>query len=112
MRSKLLLAGCVLAACSSGGPTANATRGAASDGRAALIKARNLSEADVKSALMTYTPTGRHDEYYLLGSGGQSGQVVVIGIPSMRILKYIAVFTPEPWQGYGYGGQSGKRIQQ
>jgi nitrous-oxide reductase len=24
----------------------------------------------------------------------------------MRILKYIAVFTPEPWQGYGYGDQT------
>jgi nitrous-oxide reductase len=34
------------------------------------------------------------------------GQVIVIGVPSMRILKYIGVFTPEPWQGYGYGDQS------
>ena len=106
MRSQLLLAGCVLAACSSGGPTSTATKGTTSDGLAALMKARNLSEADVQSALMTYTPTGRHDEYYLLASGGHSGQVVVIGVPSMRILKYIAVFTPEPWQGYGYGDQS------
>ncbi len=27
----------------------------------------------------------------------------MIGVPSMRLLKTIAVFTPEPWQGYGYG---------
>ena len=27
----------------------------------------------------------------------------VIGMPSMRILKEIAVFTPEPWQGWGFG---------
>jgi nitrous-oxide reductase len=27
----------------------------------------------------------------------------VIGVPSMRLLKTVAVFTPEPWQGYGYG---------
>jgi nitrous-oxide reductase len=26
----------------------------------------------------------------------------------MRILKYIAVFTPEPWQGYGYDEDSKK----
>src|SRR6185436_6612007 len=26
--------------------------------------------------------------------------------PSMRILKYIAVFTPEPWQGYGFDDQT------
>src|SRR5262249_24407406 len=85
---------------------------ATSDGLAALMKSRKLSEADVKAALMTYTPTGRHDEYYLLASGGHSGQVVVIGVPSMRILKYIAVFTPEPWQGYGYGDQSKQILDQ
>ena len=28
--------------------------------------------------------------------------MIVYGIPSMRILKYIGVFTPEPWQGYGF----------
>src|SRR5215468_8579805 len=70
---------------------------------AQLMAARNLKEADVVAALKTYTPTGKHDEYYIFASGGHSGQVIVIGVPSMRILKVIAVFTPEPWQGYGYG---------
>ncbi|MCA9752392.1 MAG: Sec-dependent nitrous-oxide reductase, partial [Gemmatimonadetes bacterium] len=36
-------------------------------------------------------------------SGGHSGQVFVIGLPSMRLLRNLAVFTPEPWQGWGYG---------
>ena len=36
-------------------------------------------------------------------SGGHSGNLIVIGIPSMRILKNVAVFTPEAWQGYGFG---------
>jgi nitrous-oxide reductase len=72
----------------------------------ALMKARNLSEADVSSALKTFTPTGRHDEYLIFASGGHGGNVIVIGVPSMRILKYIGVFTPEPWQGYGYGDQT------
>ncbi|HZJ65713.1 MAG TPA: Sec-dependent nitrous-oxide reductase, partial [Kofleriaceae bacterium] len=106
MRLQAILIGCALAACSSGGPGSSAASGGTSEGLAALMKARKLSEADVQAALMTYTPSGRHDEYYLLASGGHSGQVVVIGVPSMRILKYIAVFTPEPWQGYGYGDQS------
>ena len=79
---------------------------------AELMKTRNLSEADVASALKTYTPSGRHDEYYLFGSGGHSGQVVVVGLPSMRILKYIGVFTPEPWQGYGYGDQTNELLKQ
>lgn len=75
-----------------------------------LMVARGLSEADVESALKTYVPTGKHDEYTIFASGGQSGQVLVIGVPSMRLLKVIGVFTPEPWQGYGYGGESNKVI--
>jgi nitrous-oxide reductase len=102
-----VLAAC--AACSSGGPSA-ATSGGASAGLADLMKARNLSEADVSAALMTYMPTGRHDDYIMFASGGQSGQVIVIGVPSMRILKYIAVFTPEPWQGFGYGDTGSKTV--
>jgi len=70
------------------------------------MKARNLSEADVVAALKTYTPTGRADPFIMFASGGHSGQVIVIGVPSMRILKYIGVFTPEPWQGYGFDDQS------
>jgi nitrous-oxide reductase len=73
---------------------------------AALMRARNLSEADVTAALKTYTPTGARDEYLMFASGGHSGQVIVIGLPSMRLLKVIAVFSPEPWQGYGYGDQT------
>ena len=67
-----------------------------------LMKARGLSEADVAAALKTYTPSGKKDEYYLFASGGHGGNLIVIGVPSMRILKYVGVFTPEPWQGYGY----------
>ena len=77
-----------------------------SPGLAALMKARGLTDADVKAALATYTPTGKHDEYLTFASGGHSGQVVVVGVPSMRILKYIGVFTPEPWQGWGFDDAS------
>ena len=68
-----------------------------------VAQERGLTPADIRAALMTYVPSGKMDEYYLFSSGGQSGNVVVIGVPSMRILKNIAVFTPEAWQGYGYG---------
>jgi nitrous-oxide reductase len=70
---------------------------------AAIAQARGLSPADVTAALKTYMPTGVHDDYMLFASGGHSGQVLVIGLPSMRLLKVIGVFTPEPWQGWGYG---------
>lgn len=71
-----------------------------------LMQARNLTEADVSAALKTYTPTGGRDEFMLFASGGHGGNLIVIGVPSMRILKYIGVFTPEPWQGYGFDAET------
>ena len=76
---------------------------------AALAAERGLTPDDVYAALSTYMPSGKLDPYIMFSSGGQSGQVYVIGVPSMRILKAIAVFTPESWQGYGFGG-SGDEI--
>ena len=72
----------------------------------AVMKARGLTQKDLLAAAKTYTPTGGRDEYLAFSSGGQSGHVIVYGVPSMRILKYIAVFTPEPWQGYGFDDES------
>ena len=68
-----------------------------------LAQSRGLSPEDAARAVKTFVPPGGRDEYMLFASGGHSGQVHVIGVPSMRLLKTIAVFTPEPWQGYGYG---------
>ncbi|HIP95153.1 MAG TPA: cytochrome C, partial [Leucothrix sp.] len=56
-----------------------------------VMKARGLTEKDILAAAKTYTPTGGRDEFLAFSSGGQSGQVIVYGIPSMRILKYIGV---------------------
>jgi nitrous-oxide reductase len=71
-----------------------------------VMKARGLTEKDVLAAAKTYVPTGGRDEFIAVSSGGQSGQIFLYGIPSMRILKYIGVFTPEPWQGYGFDDES------
>lgn len=70
---------------------------------AAVIAERQLTNENVLAALKTYMPSGQHDPYIMFASGGHSGQIHVIAIPSMRILRTIGVFTPEPWQGYGYG---------
>ena len=72
----------------------------------AIAQARGLTPDDVSAALKTYVPTGQHDDYVMFSSGGHAGQVFVIGLPSMRILRSIGVFTPEPWQGWGYGAKS------
>ena len=77
---------------------------------ATIAEQRGLSDADVAAALKIYLPSGEHDEYIMFSSGGHSGQVILIGIPSMRILKTIAVFTPESWQGYGIGGSATEEL--
>ena len=70
---------------------------------AAVADERGFSDEDIRAAVMTYNPSGVHDEYVMFASGGHSGQLFAIGLPSMRLLRTIAVFTPEPWQGYGFG---------
>jgi nitrous-oxide reductase len=71
-----------------------------------VMKKRGLSQENLLAAAKTYTPTGGRDEFIAFSSGGQSGMVIVYGVPSMRILKYIAVFNPEPWQAYGFDDES------
>ncbi|WP_333822239.1 Sec-dependent nitrous-oxide reductase [Pinisolibacter sp.] len=77
-----------------------------------VMKRRGLSQKDLLAAAKTYTPTGKRDEFVVFSSGGQAGQIIVYGVPSMRILKYISVFTPEPWQGFGYDEESKKVLKQ
>lgn len=77
----------------------------------AIAKERGLTPADLVAAAKTYIPTGKYDEYVMFGSGGHSGQVLVIGIPSMRLLKVIGVFTPEPWQGWGFSDETKEILQ-
>jgi nitrous-oxide reductase len=71
-----------------------------------IIAARGLTPGDVTAALKTFVPLGKHDDYVMFASGGHSGQVVVMGVPSMRILKVIPVFTPDAYTGWGYSTQS------
>jgi nitrous-oxide reductase len=46
------------------------------------------------------------DEFMMFSSSGHAGQIFVIGVPSMRIYRTIAVYTPEPWQGYGFSDET------
>lgn len=55
-----------------------------------------------QSALATYVAPGDLDEYYIFYSGGQSGNIYVAGLPSMRHIATIPVFTPYPGNGYGF----------
>ena len=71
-----------------------------------IAASRGLSPTDIENAVRTYTPSGKLDDYVMFASGGHGGQVLVVGMPSMRLLKLIGVFTPEPWQGFGFGAES------
>jgi nitrous-oxide reductase len=72
--------------------------------------ARGLSPEAVSAAVRSFVPPGQHDEYYMISSGGHGGQVLLIGLPSMRLLKVIAAFSKEPWQGFGYGADWSEKI--
>lgn len=68
-----------------------------------VAQERGLSTADLVAAAKTYVPSGQKDEYIMFASSGHAGQVFAVGLPSMRLLRSIAVFTPESWQGWGFG---------
>lgn len=103
----ILLLALAVAAC--GGkkatPTAAPQLSALPQDALTIAQERGLSPADINAALKTYLPSGKWDDYLMFTSGGHSGNLIVIGLPSMRILKSVAVFTPESWQGYGFGNK-------
>jgi nitrous-oxide reductase len=86
---------CLMIGCGGGGPE-RGTSGRGEAGRSDITQA----------ALKTYVPPGDMDEYYLFYSGGHSGQIFVAGIPSMRHISTIPVFTPYPGTGYGFDNES------
>lgn len=65
----------------------------------------SCGEADKRptdAAERTYVPPGEMDEYYIFYSGGHGGDVRVAGLPSMRHIKTIPVFSPNAAYGFGY----------
>ena len=75
-------------------------------GRGARARGGNGGSDVTAAALATYVPPGDLDEYYLFYSGGHSGQIFVSGIPSMRHIATIPVFSPYPGTGYGFDDES------
>ncbi len=69
-------------------------------------KNRGLNDDDVLAATKTFMPRGGRDDYFAFVGTGNSGTMIVYGLPSMRIYKYVGVFSPEPWQGYGFDDES------
>ncbi|MBI2932396.1 MAG: Sec-dependent nitrous-oxide reductase [Planctomycetes bacterium] len=76
-----------------------------------VIKERQLNPEEVEAALRTYPRPGKYDdEFFAFLSGGHAGTVVVVGLPSMRILKQIAVYSQDAWQGWLTGSKESEEI--
>jgi nitrous-oxide reductase len=58
------------------------------------------------AASKVYVPPGSYDQYYAFMSGGFSGNVTVMGLPSGRLLKTIPVFSQFAENGWGYSEET------
>ena len=68
-----------------------------------IIQQRGLTPDEAEAALKTFVPPGKYDDFVMITSGGHRGTIMLYGIPSMRLLKEVPVYTPDPWQGWGQG---------
>jgi nitrous-oxide reductase len=73
-------------------------------------QARQNASDIAAAAQKVYVAPGDHDPYYLFASGGHSGNIYVYGVPSMRHISTIPVFSPYPATGYGFDDDTKKML--
>jgi nitrous-oxide reductase len=63
------------------------------------------------AAEKVYVAPGELDQYYAFLSGGQSGSVFVVGIPSGRLIREVPVFEPRAAYGYAMNENDPRRVE-
>ncbi|MCA9737716.1 MAG: Sec-dependent nitrous-oxide reductase [Gemmatimonadetes bacterium] len=71
-------------------------------GSGTALGAGDMSDA----ARAVYVAPGEYDEFYAFMSGGFSGNLTVMGLPSGRLLKTVPVFSQFPENGWGYAEET------